>query len=278
MANLQHPRVVKQSGVYIIRNFIDSRIYIGSSVNISDRYYDHIQTLKRQKHHNTIIQRFVNRYGIESIYFEILELCSKEDMISREQYYMDLYKPEFNVRKRAESNIGIKCSEEKKEKIRAKLKGVKTYRGSIGYKPTPETIEKIRQGNTGKKRTAEMLEKQSKRMLGFKHSDEVKLRMSESKKGIKAPPRSIEHCQNISKGKKGKPMSEERRQKQIGRKASDETRQRISAGRKGIKSGEMTEERRRKISEGHKQFWANRDKAAWIEKTKAVWPKRKQNY
>lgn len=50
-------------------------------------------------------------YGYSNFSLEILEYCEPSDVISREQYYMDLLKPEYNTLKTAGSSIGFKYSE-----------------------------------------------------------------------------------------------------------------------------------------------------------------------
>lgn len=49
---------------------------------------------------------------------EILEYCDKDEVLSREQYYLDLLKPEYNVLKKAGSSLGFTHSEETKAKMR----------------------------------------------------------------------------------------------------------------------------------------------------------------
>ena len=47
----------KVSGVYIIRNSKDVRVYIGSSKNIIKRFGDHMSALLRSKHINPEMQK-----------------------------------------------------------------------------------------------------------------------------------------------------------------------------------------------------------------------------
>lgn len=59
-----------------------------------------------------MIHRALLKYGYSNFSLHILEYCNKEDLIAREQYYLDLYKPEYNVLKVAGSSFGWKQSEE----------------------------------------------------------------------------------------------------------------------------------------------------------------------
>lgn len=48
---------------------------------------------------------------------EILEYCEPSDVISREQYYIDLLKPDYNILQVAGSSLGYKHTEESKVQI-----------------------------------------------------------------------------------------------------------------------------------------------------------------
>jgi group I intron endonuclease len=49
---------------------------------------------------------------------EILEFCDRSDAISREQYYIDLCKPEYNILKIAGSSLGYLHTEDALAKLR----------------------------------------------------------------------------------------------------------------------------------------------------------------
>jgi group I intron endonuclease len=83
---------------------------------------------------------------------EILEYCEKEKVVSREQYYLDLLKPEYNILKIAGSPAGRQYLEETKAKISEALKG-KNH--SVGHKL-----------------------KISEALKGFNHTEERKLKIT----------------------------------------------------------------------------------------------------
>lgn len=110
------------SGVYIITNYIDSRVYIGSSVNIKERWCEHKRDLLKDNHQNTHLQNFVNKYGIDVLNFKILENC--ENTLEREQYYLDSIDNKFNISNSASAPmLGKKHSKEAIEKIRIRSAG-----------------------------------------------------------------------------------------------------------------------------------------------------------
>lgn len=83
----------KICGIYIIKNNINNKVYIGQSVNIVARWYAHKQSAKNIKaqDHYTEIHQAMYKHGIDSFYYEILEECSIERLNKREIYYISLY-------------------------------------------------------------------------------------------------------------------------------------------------------------------------------------------
>lgn len=82
-----------KTGVYIIRNQINNKIYIGSSiVSFLKRLQHHNAMLNNKKHKNNYLQNSYNKYGEENFIFEILEICEKDDCLNKEQYWIDYYK------------------------------------------------------------------------------------------------------------------------------------------------------------------------------------------
>lgn len=82
----------KISGIYSIT--INHQIYIGSSKNLKARWAGHKSLLKHNKHHNSILQNYYNKY--EKLLFEILEECPENLLLEREQYYVSFLNPKLN--------------------------------------------------------------------------------------------------------------------------------------------------------------------------------------
>jgi group I intron endonuclease len=89
------------SGIYCITNTIDNRIYIGSCKNFKSRIKEHLNCLKRNNHNNIYLQNFVNKYGIESLKFHIIEFSEIINLVNIEQYYLDTLNTKFNICKKA---------------------------------------------------------------------------------------------------------------------------------------------------------------------------------
>jgi group I intron endonuclease len=95
---------------------------------------------------------------------EILEYCTKENAISREQYYLDLLNPEYNILKTAGSPLGLKHTKEALAKMR-------------GRKLSKETIAKMVTAKKGINHP----------IFGKTHSQEIIDKMSAAKQGEKNP-------------------------------------------------------------------------------------------
>jgi len=103
-----------KSGVYQILNLINGKRYIGSTINFNNRLKEHRCSLLGNYHKNKHLQNAYNKYGIENFETTIIEYCEKEQLESREQYWMDFYGFEniYNNRPLAFTNRGRKMSPE----------------------------------------------------------------------------------------------------------------------------------------------------------------------
>lgn len=109
-------------GVYIIFNLQNGKRYIGSSINIYNRLHEHYHILNRKEAHNKHFQAAWNKYGEDMFMYGILEYCDKSVQFEREQYYIDLFSPEYNLTNNVIANTGHEVSEETKQKISDTLK------------------------------------------------------------------------------------------------------------------------------------------------------------
>jgi group I intron endonuclease len=113
------------AGIYKINSKAHpDKIYIGSAVNYEARKRGHINSLKRNSHKNRKIQAHFNKYGVNDLVFVLLEnVPSKDELTIREQYYIDMMHPSFNICKVAGSSLGVKRTEEYKAKMSLSKKG-----------------------------------------------------------------------------------------------------------------------------------------------------------
>jgi group I intron endonuclease len=115
-----------KSGIYRWVNIINNKSYIGSAKCLNNRlgiYYSSTTIKKRLEKGSSAIHSALLKYSYNNFKLEILEYCEQNILISREQYYIDLLMPEYNICKIAGSTLGKVHSEATKEKIRNSIAG-----------------------------------------------------------------------------------------------------------------------------------------------------------
>ena len=75
-------------GIYKIKCLKNNKVYIGQSVNIMQRWYVHKTKLRANKHDNIYLQNAWNKYGERNFEFSLIERCKKEELDSKEEYYI----------------------------------------------------------------------------------------------------------------------------------------------------------------------------------------------
>lgn len=78
--------------IYKWRNLINNKVYIGKSVDIAKRIREYRYEINRG--HTRPIVSALRKYGFENFEFSIIEQCdelSNEELLQREQYWMDYY-------------------------------------------------------------------------------------------------------------------------------------------------------------------------------------------
>lgn len=90
------------SGIYQIVNIVNGKFYIGSSKNIEYRWkIEHTKQLEKGTHANIILQRAWVKYGANSFILEIIELIDESRLLEREQHYLDVLHPDYNIGRNA---------------------------------------------------------------------------------------------------------------------------------------------------------------------------------
>lgn len=133
-----------KSGVYRWTNLINGKSYVGSTVNLTKRlqaYYSPKQLIHQLNKGKSAISSAILKNGLLNFKLEILEYCETSLLIKKEQMYLDLLNPEYNILKIAGSRLGHKTSEETKEIISLALRGRKFKLKSNNIKNKTPTIE-----------------------------------------------------------------------------------------------------------------------------------------
>lgn len=118
-----------------------NKSYIGSTkTSLEKRLSIHSSYLNKGNHTNKRLQGAFNKYeSFTTIILEEFDYISNKEVIDKEQYYLDLYKPEYNICKKAYTN-------EMSIKTREKIKNTLT-----GNKHSQERINNMKKGKTGVK-------------------------------------------------------------------------------------------------------------------------------
>lgn len=92
--NKQSKKNMNKCGIYMIKNTINEKIYIGMTrSSFTQRLKEHNNLLKTNKHHNIHLQNSFNKYSVNSFEFIVLEVISKFEnnlkyFLEREDYFM----------------------------------------------------------------------------------------------------------------------------------------------------------------------------------------------
>lgn len=103
-------------------------------------YYDFSFLSVRIAKSKSRIYSAILKHGYSNFQLEILEYCTKENAISREQYYIDLYKPEYNLNSTAGSRLGSIYSKESR---------LKMSKSALGRKHTEQSKNLLSLANKG---------------------------------------------------------------------------------------------------------------------------------
>ena len=206
--------------IYKITNTITCKCYIGETIqhDYKKRWKKHLNSLK-YKEGCPLLKSSMKKHGIENFKFEILIICFDQDLVRYEKEYIKKYNSQvpngYNI-----------------------LSGGQIGNGMLGYKHTPETIEKIKQ--KGK----EFREKNPNHFETYRE----KLRCSMEKVDISSCVKNSVKFQ----------------------KAIEEKR----VGAASHKSGKLSEETKKKIKESLTKYYENNENKPISEKQREAVRKR----
>jgi|ERR1035441_8255979 group I intron endonuclease len=144
-------KLVHKAGVYSIYCTANEKQYIGKSKHIAQRWRKHRSKLRNKKHVCRHLQNAWNKHGEATFVFNVIEnvidpLFSDKQLTDIEQIWIDAYWDTgtlFNSRRLAESNVGMRRTEDTKRKMSESHKGIPLSRSE-------ETKRKLSERNKGK--------------------------------------------------------------------------------------------------------------------------------
>lgn len=231
-------------GIYMIKNKINGKMYVGQSVNIEKRWREHCRGYYDG---NRPISNAIKKYGKNNFEFTILHECKNDsDLLNKlEQHYIKKYN---TYEDRNHYNL--------------------TPGGDFCPAKVPEIAKKISKAMSGENHP----------FYGKHFTKEHKRKISEANKGRVL---SQETRRKISEANKGKVISQEMRKKlseiNKGKHHTLEARKKISEAEKGEKNHfygkHFTEEHREKLSRARNKTGYYR-----VCKQKAKWATQGFNY
>lgn len=197
------------TGIYIIKNIINNKVYIGQSTDMKDRLCHHKSHLKYGRHSNILLQEDWDKYGSNSFVFSVLCECDKSELDEQECYYIEYYdsaNPEHGYNKEGGGKqhkiIGEDLRKIRSDLMKGKYVGENNPMYGVHYKHTEEWKKNMSERNSGEgnpmygvhlKISDERKQAQSERMqgeknpfYGRKHNEETRQKMRENNKLKKA--------------------------------------------------------------------------------------------
>jgi group I intron endonuclease len=119
-----------KSGIYCLIWKLENITYqyYGSAINLKKRKAEHFNSMKKGNHKNNRIQNIFNKYGSPD--FKIIEFSEAEKniLLKREQWFLNLHYGKnycLNIAKVAGNTLGVKLSQDTKNKLSVINKGKK---------------------------------------------------------------------------------------------------------------------------------------------------------
>lgn len=85
--------VSSQPGIYKIENAKDGRVYIGQSVNVKNRWRDHVKSaIGISSIAEQAVHVAMREEGLENFSFDLIDDCEREMLNEREKYWIEFYK------------------------------------------------------------------------------------------------------------------------------------------------------------------------------------------
>lgn len=172
MLKLNDPDFKNLPGVYIIKNIINGKEYIGESLNVRRRMLRHIKSEGKQ-----FIHRSINKYGIANfqVYCEYFPLYDKENLLDLEEQMIKQYNTltpnGYNLSERGWNKL---CDVYLK---RPKNHGDKVSKGRIGIKFSDSHKLALSKSHTGKSLSLEHKNNISMSCSGKITSEETKIKL-----------------------------------------------------------------------------------------------------
>lgn len=182
---LRHGKRTDVVWIYKIQSQSTGAFYIGSCVCFKRRYAVHLSRLQSGENKHPKLFNHAKKHNLDDLVFSIVEICSFEMLLIREQHHLDSLEPSLNVLKIANSWLGLKHSPESiakmrlrvvSEETRRKISHTKTGKKHFTSEATRRSISDAKKGRKSKGHGNQKLTQSDLNALseGFKEGTPVK--------------------------------------------------------------------------------------------------------
>jgi len=185
---------MKTCGIYAIVNIVNGKRIIGSSNGIEARWRNYKSKLNKNKQKNPYFQSSWNKYGAINFQFVVLEECSEEELLVKEDLWMSYYKS-----RNKKYGYNLKSAERQMPSEESKRKMSESHKGKVFSKEHREKLseshkeqefseehrKKLSDARKGKLLSSDTKTKISNANKGRKHTEETKRKISKSRKKSK---------------------------------------------------------------------------------------------
>jgi group I intron endonuclease len=194
--------ITTKPGIYLIRNKVNNKIYVGKSVNIRQRFGAYRSAVKKCRTDSQIITRAIKKYGWENFSIELLECFDAIDhdlLLQKESEWIAKLnttdkKIGYNIRSYEEGTSRQRHSEDTKLKIKAALKllGDRSGENSPNYGSKRNDENKINMSISALNRKQGSKKTYSRKALSSDH----KMKIRETSCKYKVPVKQIDRKTN----------------------------------------------------------------------------------
>ena len=117
------------TGIYLITNLINNKVYVGQSTDIERRWSEHLRSAQPEKYSirsardsKTPIHLAMQKYGINNFTLQILEQCQRSELDDKEQYWIDYYHSTekdigYNITNGGQKNLALHGEQHSQAKL-----------------------------------------------------------------------------------------------------------------------------------------------------------------
>lgn len=158
-------------GIYLLKNTVNGKLYVGQSVHTGRRWHEHKKSAARGD--KSPLYDSIRKYGRDAFEFVVVEVCDPLQLDEREAYWFGIY----DVRNPDNGYNLLPAGQNGRVMDAATRERMSKY--MRGRKHAPETVEKMRVASTGRTHSAATKRKQALAHVGKVVSPETGQKISQ---------------------------------------------------------------------------------------------------